>query len=309
MNAEVGSFDPFPSNPNPSYESLKFGDRLYEDGGDPLTVSNECTLDGIPWDCFDAASRLGKSAKIDPTSGKGNGSSVANSIAVWIPDDSLDWGEVDLEKQIVTVHDGGGGRFVWIPGPSIQTTLTPKKRQRTLVGGDDLEAYKARIVKMLTDEDCWNYIQALLNEVQRQTGKQYGDILTTFNTMRFYWAQADGSHGGFSYWEEIGMVKAADIADTIKYEKMGGSPANQLDRRGHLISATTYAFLGETMHHLSQSGSMYGDGEMANALNAVLVSQGRDTPRRFSDLTQTATENASRYWHPKVESACPAPRK
>lgn len=126
--------------------------------------------------------------------------------------------------------------------------------------------------------------------------------------MRFYWAETDGAHGGYAYWEDMGTVRAADVSDRVKYEKIGGSRANQLDRRGLLISQATHAFLGETMHHLSQSGNMYGDADMANALNAILVRKGLDTHQEFSDQTTNGMETASKYWHPKVEKECPAPR-
>lgn len=84
--------------------------------------------------------------------------------------------------------------------------------------------------------------------------------------------------------------------------------ANQRDRRGFLISQTTQGFLGETLHHVGE-GFAYRDGVMANALNAILVRQGLDTAKRFSDLTQRDIDDASIYWHPKFWAACPAPRK
>ena len=102
--------------------------------------------------------------------------------------------------------------------------------------------------------------------------------------------------------------QSATISNTINTEKMGGSLANQRDRHGYLISSTTQEFLGETLHHVGV-GSMYSDGQMAKALNAILVRQGQDTPKKFSDLTMKDVDNASRYWHPKVWAACPAPRR
>ncbi|HEY0763242.1 MAG TPA: DUF4214 domain-containing protein [Pyrinomonadaceae bacterium] len=195
------------------------------------------------------------------------------------------------------------GLLATVAGKSAGTPEKPR------IGSDVLKAYRARIETMLKNEKCLKYIQDLLDEAKRQTGKPYGDILTTFDAMRFYWEKADGAHGGHAYWEELGTVKAASISDTIITEKTGGSRENQLDRRGLLISQTTQAFLGETLHHVSQSGRMYGDGEMANALNSILVRQGLDTPQVFSEATDKDLENSSRYWHLKVESACPAPRK
>jgi hypothetical protein len=192
---------------------------------------------------------------------------------------------------------------------NVLTSQARTKPQKTRVGTDDLKAYRARIEEMLKNKACADYIQDLLNEVKTQTGRAFGDILTTFDAMRFYWANTGGAHGGYAYWEERGTVRAADIMNTINTERMGGSRANQMDRRAFLISETTQAFLAETMHHLSQGGRMYSDAQMANALNAVLVRQGRDTHSDFTDKTTTDVENATRYWHPKVQSACPAPRK
>lgn len=138
---------------------------------------------------------------------------------------------------------------------------------------------------------------------------QFGDILTTFDSIRFYWENTGGAHGGSAYWEDLGKTRAASIMNDINTERIGGSRANQLDRRGFLISQTTQAFLAETMHHLAQAGRMYRDGEMANAMNAIRVRQGFDSPQVFSDRTAAEVDNASRYWHPKVWSACPAPRQ
>ena len=196
--------------------------------------------------------------------------------------------------------------------PSLNITFAQSPTanpQKSRVEPDDLKAYRARIGEMLQNKNCADYIQQLLNEVETQTGMASGDILTTFDAIRFYWANTGGAYGGHAYWEEMGTVRAADIMNTINTERMGGSRANQMDRRAFLISETTQAFLGETMHHLSQGGRMYSDPQMANALNAVLARQGLDIHKNFPDKTATDVDNASRYWHPKVASACPPPRK
>lgn len=54
---------------------------------------------------------------------------------------------------------------------------------------------------------------------------------------------------------------------------------------------------------------MYKDSEMATALNAILVRQGLDTPKEFSDETEADVYAAGLYWHGKVKSMCPVPRK
>lgn len=158
---------------------------------------------------------------------------------------------------------------------------------------------------MLKD-GCNNFLNGLLNEAKAETGKSYGGILATFDQIKFYWGDTGSIYGGFAYSEH--GAPAATISNAINTEKMGGSLANQRDRMGYLVSQTTQDFLGETLHHVGAGGA-YTDGVMANALNTILVGQGRDTPKVFSDRTMKDIDNASRYWHPKVWSACPAPRR
>jgi len=129
--------------------------------------------------------------------------------------------------------------------------------------------------------------------------------LTTFDTIKFYWGETH-DHGGEAYREN--GLPAATIDNTIKTEKPFGSLAMQRDRQGFLISQATEGFLGETMHHVGE-GFAYRDGVMANALNAILVRRGLDTPKQFSDLTQEGVNKASVYWHLPMQAACPAPRK
>jgi hypothetical protein len=255
---------------------------------------------GIPMPCVlvESMSRGGAIGSVTSY-----GFSMGSRHAVRVEKDTT-IGSSDPDDRVLTVP---GGEYVWIddPGTVIETWVKDYPR----VGADDLKAYRKRIEKMLKNNKCADFIRQLLNEVKTQTGRSFGAILTTFDAIRFYWANMGGAHGGRAYWEEMGTVRAADIMNTINTEKMGGSRANQMDRRAFLISETTQAFLGETMHHLSEGGRMYSDAEMANAQNAVLVRQGLDTPQVFSDQTDADVENASRYWHPKVQSACPAPSR
>ncbi len=88
-----------------------------------------------------------------------------------------------------------------------------------------------------------------------------------------------------------------------------GSRANQMDRRGFLISETTQAFWRKLCIIYRQVDACTQILRWTNALNAVLVRQGRDTHKNFPDQTATDVHNAGLYWHPKVPSAYPAPRK
>jgi len=180
----------------------------------------------------------------------------------------------------------------------------PFQSQNPAVRPEDVSAYRARIEQMLKDQKCRDFLEQLLNEAKTQTGKPYAGILATFDQIKFFWGET-GAHGGFAHFDH--EAPAATINNTIMTERPRGSLANQNDRRGFLISQTTQAFLGETLHHVGE-GFTYRDGVMANALNAILVRQGLDTAKRFSDLTEKDIDDASIYWHPKVWAACAAPR-
>jgi hypothetical protein len=80
-------------------------------------------------------------------------------------------------------------------------------------------------------------------------------------------------------------------------------------RTEFLTNITTYSFFGETLHHVGM-GSNYGDGVMAQAVNNILVRQGKEKAQTFDlrDLDGREIHRASAYWHPKVEFLCRAPR-
>lgn len=48
VGAEVGTADPFISDPDPNYLDIKGNEPLYIDGGDPFDYSSGVTLDGLP---------------------------------------------------------------------------------------------------------------------------------------------------------------------------------------------------------------------------------------------------------------------
>jgi len=157
------------------------------------------------------------------------------------------------------------------------------------------------IVGMLENNKCRGFLNQLLNEAYTQTGKPYSDILTIFDHIRFYWGDTGPIYGGFAYTEH--GTPAATISNRVNTEKIGGSLANQIDRHNFLVRQTAQTFSGETLHHVGAGGA-YNDGVMANALNTILVRQGLDTPKAFSERPSDI-DNSSRYWHPKVELFCP----
>ena len=103
------------------------------------------------------------------------------------------------------------------------------------MGREDLEAFKARIEKMLNEKKCADFLSELLEEAKRQTEQPYADILTTFDQVKFYWAP--GQSRAFYY-----PIASANIANDIITEKPSGSVANQKHRREYLISKTTQSF-------------------------------------------------------------------
>lgn len=99
---------------------------------------------------------------------------------------------------------------------SLELDLIPNG---TPVEKADVEAYRARIVKMLENPICKKFIQELLEEARTQTGKSYADILTTFDTIKFFWGDTN-PHGGLAHFvadpaNPANGIPAATISDTI----------------------------------------------------------------------------------------------
>jgi YD repeat-containing protein len=169
------------------------------------------------------------------------------------------------------------------------------------ISQEDIKAFAQRVEKMVTEQKCKDFLNQLLAEVAKETNakaKTTADILPTFNKTHFYWEKADGMHGGHQF-QENGSP-AASISDEIKHEKFISN-----DRSAFLIKETSKAFLGETLHNLSYND----DAVFSRALNAIRANQGIEAPREFPDKTNMDVENASRYWHPKVDAICPGPRQ
>jgi YD repeat-containing protein len=175
--------------------------------------------------------------------------------------------------------------------------------QKTIVGADELKAYRGRIERLLKDEKCATFINQLLNEANTLTNRSYNEVLGTFDSIKFYWTAEKPWHGGHALFEKGSPI--ATINNMVKTEKFISA-----DRSGYLISTTAHSFLAETLHHVGVGG-MYGDGEMAQALNNILVRQGKAEPRTFDlrGVDPVGVEAASMYWHPKVENYCRAARQ
>jgi hypothetical protein len=75
------------------------------------------------------------------------------------------------------------------------------------------------------------------------------------------------------------------------------------DRSAFIRTQTAQIFLSETLHHVGTNRA-YTDGFFANALNAILVRQGKDTKKTFSNRTEAEVQRASMYWHQKQFEVC-----
>ena len=168
----------------------------------------------------------------------------------------------------------------------------------------DLKAQRARIARMLQDKRCAQFIERLLNEVKRITGQDYGDVLTTFDKINFYWKELPPSTGGEAVIRN--KEKAAVISDRVKTERFISS-----DRTAFLDRSTTQSFLAETLHHTSTVTRPFSDGVFAQALNNLLVQDKLDVARTFDprDTTSAAVDASGKYWHYTVDNNCPVPKR
>lgn len=340
MYDPLGNFIPFkqPTDPRPPAGSYNSGSMASVEGNmnDAYNYGLGCMLGGIPTRCSTVMRLLGSGAAgggvISGTANPmvelaGMGLILTSNVYTGAAKFNYFYGmlyEVDIsrvvEGQGITLsaaekEDGYKPLNIVVFGLTIAPGRQSgtEQNQRTPVSPEEVKANRDRIESMLKNDKCAAFIHRLLEEVKTETGKAYDDILTTFDKMHFYWAQTDPSHGGYAYYEHESassskLVPAADIDNTIKTRKMGGSLANQQDYHAFLISQTTQDFLGETLHQVGQNYG-YSDAQMANALNEILWEDGLDSLKVFSDKTNADVDNASRYWHPKVWQACPAPRK
>jgi hypothetical protein len=65
FGAEVGNYDPYYSDPTPTYQELKGNEPLYIEGGDPFNLSGGCTRDGLPISCSEAYRQARSGSVVD----------------------------------------------------------------------------------------------------------------------------------------------------------------------------------------------------------------------------------------------------
>jgi YD repeat-containing protein len=102
-----------------------YGRIAADNWGRPRDPSMACYVDGFAAPCpiVQGMLRTG-AAKVDPNRQSWlSGAFISGEHPEWIPNGSLDTGSSDLEQNLVTIRDGGGGQFVWVPdgsGPDAQ---------------------------------------------------------------------------------------------------------------------------------------------------------------------------------------------
>jgi hypothetical protein len=168
--------------------------------------------------------------------------------------------------------------------------------QQNPVSPEELARVRADVEKAINAKNCADFLKSLLEEVKTQTEIPYRDIMWTFDHTKFSYGDAGVGHGGYA----TGWIETDTAAAVIKPFE---SNFISKDRSSFIRTQTAQNFLGETLHHVGMHEA-YTDGVYANALNAILVRQGKDKPQTFSDKNQWEIDRASGYWHPRVMGAC-----
>jgi YD repeat-containing protein len=189
----VGFFDPYIQLITPSP-----GDRAFEipslfSWGD--IPDGRCTLDGLPFDCEEAAHRLETgSAIIDPANPPSTfGSpSIGAGTGVWVPDNSQETGSADLDNLTVTINAGNGGQFIWVPTGNLGTQITerplidpvstePGQQRHPLQ--TDIDGARSRV-----DND--EYCRDALNKLLQMTTPDTNASMTFIDNIKFVGGQA-----------------------------------------------------------------------------------------------------------------------
>lgn len=140
----------------------------------------------------------------------------------------------------------------------------------------ELERIRGDVEKAIAAKRCADFLKSLLDEAAVQTGQPYRDIMVTFDNIKFSYGDT-GAYGGFA----TGSFENGTAAAVIHPFESNFISA---DRSSFIRTQTAQNFLGETLHHVGTNGA-YSDGAMANALNAILVRQGKDNPQKFPGRT------------------------
>ena len=159
----------------------------------------------------------------------------------------------------------------------------------------ELERIRGDVEKAISRKECADFLKPLLDETAVLTGQPYRDIMVTFDNIKFSYGDT-GAYGGFA----MGSFENGTAAAVIHPFESNFISA---DRSAFIRTQTAQNFLGETLHHVG-TNSAYTDGFFANALNAILVRQGKDSKKTFSDRTEAEVQRASMYWHQRQFEVC-----
>jgi YD repeat-containing protein len=134
----------------------------------PDLPSGQCTLDGMAFDCADAAHMLEMgTAMLDPANPPstfgGSGSGIGGGTTIWVPDDTSTGGGSAHQNPDgtwtgdVTINGGSGGQFVWIPTGNMGSQII----ERPLIQTDEQKKVgeaKPEADKLLQKSKCAQFV-------------------------------------------------------------------------------------------------------------------------------------------------------
>jgi len=175
------------------------------------------------------AARIDTSRPSDPFGGI-NG---LNGHSQWIADDSLDSGSVDLDKVTVTVRDGGGGQFVWIPDETSSSTLNdgrkfdhaqPQKPTGVTGGAKGIDPCAKFLPANIPSDVSIDENMKLAAEqkeaaLSRTNGEDGGD--NTFGLLR--WFEGQMATGGSFDYNKRDTKETYDDLGNFNYAAMGSA--------------------------------------------------------------------------------------
>ena len=134
--ADVGSSDPFVTDPTPSYLEMRGSQPLYIDGGDPFDLSGGCTLDGVPVPCSFAYGAESSGAAAYVPGGQTTRynartkqyeffKAFADGSQGWLPDTARIKGDTHNWYDPVARTEGSLQGPVQLPGPFSPLPLVP----------------------------------------------------------------------------------------------------------------------------------------------------------------------------------------
>jgi RHS repeat-associated protein len=157
-----------------------------------------------------------------------------------------------------SVHEAGVQGKGQVPPP-------PSGPNGRLIAGAERESLKSQILAAVALQPCKDNLTQLLEEAKRQTGQSYRELEDTFDRVALFQGET-GPYEGYAG----GSIERGDAYGVIdKFDE----PFISIDRSEFIRRQTVHNALGEVLHHVGLNGA-YRDGEMANAMNAIMVRRG-----------------------------------